>query len=239
MGLKACVTGADRGVGFELVRQLLLKGYTVYAGQYAEEGQDLIHLKEQYAEQLELVPLNVADDQSVKTAADYINQRTGSLDLLINNAAILGDTESTIMDELDFDEMQRVFNVNALGALRVSNALVPLICGGVSKLIVNISSEAGSIGACWRSGWYAYCMSKAALNMQTAIIHNQLKVIGGQVMAIHPGWVQTYMRGVKDELAALTPEGSAAHILQTVERYAVDLPDKPRFVDYEGRPMEW
>lgn len=75
--------------------------------------------------------------------------------------------------------MQKVFNTNTLGTLRVTNSLIPLIVKSSDKLIVNISSEAGSISTCQRSSWYAYCMSKAALNMQSAIIHNSLKELGG------------------------------------------------------------
>ncbi|UJF32903.1 SDR family oxidoreductase [Paenibacillus hexagrammi] len=235
----ACVTGADRGVGLELTRELLRQGYTVYAGYIIEDGKELPLLAAEYPGHLHRVPMNVADDGSVKAGAAHIASLTERLDLLINNAAILGDIQAAVTDELDFGNMQQVFNVNALGALRVSNALIHLIQRSNLPLIVNISSEAGSVGTCWRTGWFAYCMSKAALNMQTAIIHNQLKQDGGQVIAIHPGWVQTYMQGTKDEQATLTPQQSAVSILRTIAMYASDVPEQARFVDYEGNAMQW
>jgi NAD(P)-dependent dehydrogenase (short-subunit alcohol dehydrogenase family) len=158
---------------------------------------------------------------------------------LINNAAMLGDIKATLLDELDFAEMQTVFNVTALGALRVSSALLPLILQGSQKLIVNISSEAGSIGACYRTSWFGYSMAKAALNMQSAIIHNQLKTLGGQVLAIHPGWVKTYMEGQFNEAAELTADQSAQHIMRVIHNHEQYKADKPAFIDYQGNELPW
>ena len=98
-------------------------------------------------------------------------------------------------DDLDFDEISRVINVNAIGTLRVTNALSSLVLNSTEKTIVNISSEAGSIADCWRTGWFGYCMSKTANNMQSALVHNNIQKLGGKVFAIHPGHVATYMRG--------------------------------------------
>jgi len=234
----ACVTGADRGVGLALAALLLEAGCEVFAGQYAP-GEALAALAAQFPQRLHVLPLDVADSGSVKEAAGRIAAHTAALDVLFNNAAILGDIAASVEDELDFAEMQAVYNVNALGALRVSNALVPLLLRGADKLIVNISSEAGSIGDCERTSWFAYCMSKSALNMQTALIHNRLRPRGGMAAAVHPGWVQTYMRGVKDEAATLTPEQSAAHIIATAQRLAAERPEQAAFVDYAGRPLPW
>ncbi|MCD1258682.1 SDR family NAD(P)-dependent oxidoreductase [Paenibacillus athensensis] len=233
-----CVTGADRGVGLALTTLLLEAGGEVFAGQYSP-GAALAGLAARFPQKLHVLPLDVADSASVKEAAARIAAHTEKLDVLFNNAAILGDIEASVEDELDFAEMQAVYNVNALGALRVSNALTPLLLRGADKLIVNISSEAGSIGDCERTSWFAYCMSKSALNMQTALIHNRLRPQGGMAVAVHPGWVQTYMRGVKDEAATLTPEQSAAGIVETAQRLAAERPEKAAFVDYAGRPLPW
>jgi NAD(P)-dependent dehydrogenase (short-subunit alcohol dehydrogenase family) len=233
------VTGADRGLGLALVEELLHQQYKVFAGRFLHDWNGLDQLKKQYPTQLELVDLDIADDTSVKEAMKFITQRTAKLDLLINNAAILGDIKATIMDELDFTEMQAVFNVNTLGALRVSNALMPLILLGNQKQIVNISSEAGSIGACYRTSWFAYSMSKAAMNMQSALIHNLLKELGGQVLVIHPGWVKTYMEGDFNKAAALTSEQSAQYIVQTIHNQQHYKSDRPAYVDYEGKELLW
>jgi NAD(P)-dependent dehydrogenase (short-subunit alcohol dehydrogenase family) len=235
----ACVTGADRGLGLGLVKELLSQHYKVFAGRYDQSWNGLAELKQLYPEQLELVELDIADDASVKEAKQFIIKHTDQLDILINNAAMLGDIKATLLDQLDFTEMQTVFNVTALGALRVSNALIPLILQGSQKLIVNISSEAGSIGACHRTSWFAYSMAKAALNMQSAIIHNQLKTLGGQVLAIHPGWVKTYMEGQFNEAADLTADQSAQHIIQIVHNHKQYIADKPAFIDYNENELPW
>ena len=84
------------------------------------------------------------------------------------------DEDNFDSDDLDFDEISRVINVNAIGTLRVTNALSSLVLNSTEKTIVNISSEAGSIADCWRTGWCGYWMSKAANNMQSALVHTDL-----------------------------------------------------------------
>ena len=235
----ACVTGADRGVGYSLTAELLRLGYTVFAGQYDKDWTLLETLKEQYPAKLQIMELDISDDRSVAAAKQIILEGTDSLDLLINNAAVLGDIESTIVDELDFEQMKQVFDVNTLGPLRVSHALLPLLLKGKEKLIANISSEAGSIGDCWRSSWFAYCMSKTALNMQSQLIHNKFKEAGGQVMVLHPGWVQTYMQGKLDEQAAITPDQSAAQLLKLIQQHEQFQGESAVFIDETGKLLPW
>lgn len=239
----ALVTGADRGVGLALVKGLLVRGYHVFAGLYqGEQGTEPVcQLKEEYGTQLRLLPLDIGDGDSVERALALVAEVTDRLDILINNGAILGDIRATVEDELDFNEMERVFRVNALGALRMSNGLVGQLLKSESKLIVNISSEAGSIGSCWRTSWYAYCMSKAALNMQSQLIHNQISGQDGKVLVIHPGHVQTYMQGKLDEAGKLTPDGSADHILERIEeRLHPDCGSKELvLIDYAGQTLPW
>jgi NAD(P)-dependent dehydrogenase (short-subunit alcohol dehydrogenase family) len=235
----ACVTGADRGIGLEIVRQLLTKDYTVFAGRFMKDVYLLEGMKDEYRNHLHIVDLDISEDRSVENVRKYIFNNTTKLDILINNGAILGDIEATIFHRLDFEEMQRVFNTTALGALRVSNVLVPILMKSSTRLIVNISSEAGSIGSCNRKSWFAYCMSKAALNISSVIIHNQLKEQGGQVLVIHPGWVKTYMQGKLDEEAILTPEASAEHIMKLILDHDKYKDEKPAFIDYLGNTIEW
>ena len=113
-------------------------------------------------------------DESVFKASNDIKNMTDHIDLLINCAGILGDMNKNLGDDLDFDEIMRVINVNAIGTLRITNALFSLVLNSSKKTIVNISSEAGSIADCWRTGWFGYCMSKAANNMQSALVHTDL-----------------------------------------------------------------
>ncbi len=236
----ACVTGADRGLGLALAHSLLEAGYRVFAGRYDYSWKELDRLAEQYPQQLIPLELNVADERSVREAADAIGSHTDQLDFLINNAAVLGDIQHTVHDALDYEEMLQVYNVNALGPLRMTQALLPLVMRGEKKLIVNISSEAGSVGECdWRTAWYAYGMSKAALNMQSAIIHNTIMPDGGQVLVLHPGWVKTYMEGHFNEAAELTAEQSTAIILDRIRDHKQYQGEKPAYLDPAGRILSW
>lgn len=237
----ALVTGADRGLGLALAKGLLARGYDVWAGQYAEECQALQELEAAYGKQLRPIRLDISDATSVAEALRIVAAQTEQLDLLINNGAILGNTTSTIQDELDFEDIEQVFRVNTLGALRMTNGLIDLILKSTDKTIMNISSEAGSVGACKRTAWYAYCMSKSALNMQSQLVHNQISPQGGKVLVVHPGHVQSYMKGELDATAKLSPEQSAQHILGLLEqRLGSDWPDQSlALIDYQGGQWPW
>lgn len=236
----ACVTGADRGLGLYIVRWLLEHQFSVFAGQYMEDSEFLIALRNQYPEQLKLIPLDIGDSDSVKQAARTIAGSTGHLDLIINNAGIIHQADNaTMLVEMDDEAMAQIYNVNTLGSLRVSNALMGLLLQGKQKLIVNISSEAGSIARNKRINMYGYCMSKAALNMQSSLIHNHLKGMGGQVMVFHPGWLQTFMNGHKNEEAPTTPEESAYKIMNLVQAHKQYLNDEPAFLDLDGNHWPW
>ncbi|MFD0673418.1 SDR family oxidoreductase [Cohnella sp. GCM10027633] len=240
MALTACVTGADHGLGLALAKTLLEQGDRVVGGRYApEDGDGLRELRERYGDRLLVVRMDVSSEDSVTAAAEAIADFADRIDVVINNAVILGDITRTIEDELDYAEMLRAYDVNALGPLRVNRALLPLVLRSAHKFIINISSEAGSIGDCYRSGWFAYAMSKAALNMQTALLHNHLRDAGATVLSVHPGWVRTFMQGRLDAAATYTPEEAAGHIITLARSPERFRSDKPMFVDLLGKPLPW
>jgi len=234
-----CVTGTDRGIGLALAAKLLEVGYTVFAGGIQKTNEAMDELKEQYGDRLQPFFLDVGSDESVRAAAAFVRSKTDALDFIINNAAILGDTSKTIEDELDFADMIACYNVTALGAIRVANALLgPVMNGG--KLIVNLSSEAGSIGQSYREAWFAYSMAKAALNMGSAIIHNRLRKQGGRVLLLHPGWVKTYLSGEWDDRGTYTPEEAAVKILKAIWERGGELRDQPIYIEADtGRELPW
>ena len=235
----ALVTGADHGIGLELARQLLQRGYFVTACRYNPAETQIDALCAAYPERMLLLPLDVGSDESVRAMAEQTMKNTPQLDVLINDAGVLGDMAKTVGDLLDFDEMLRVFNVNALGALRMANALSGHLLRGEEKLIVNITSEAGSIQDCWREGWFGYCMSKAANNMQGALVQNALKKQGVRVLQMHPGHVATYMRGHLDTTASVTPQDSAAGILHMALDTSLPASDRPLYLDYQGKALRY
>ncbi|QAY67058.1 SDR family NAD(P)-dependent oxidoreductase [Paenibacillus protaetiae] len=239
----ACVTGADRGLGFALALQLARAGYRVFAGRYMPDWHALDEAPPELASRIAPIPLDVASGESVERAAQLIADRAGHIDLLINNAGIAGGHEGSILGpaNIDFGLVRRIYEVNAMGPLRVTSALSGLLAKGSGKIVVNISSEAGQINQTWREGWYGYCMSKAALNVQTNIMHNELRKLGGKALAVHPGWMKTYMGGERNENAAIEPEEAAESITNYIQGYIGETAERahPPFVDYTGAEMPW
>ena len=231
------VTGCDHGVGLALAEQLALRGYRVAACRMNEEEHLADGLAQRFPDQIQVFSLDISRDESVRALAEGLP--FPALDLLVNNAGIIGRMESGPDESLDFDLMLQVINVNALGTLRVTTAMLPLLRRGEQKTVINISSEAGSIQDCERTGWYGYCMSKAANNMQGALIHNTLRREGGRVFQIHPGHVATYMRGHLDTTAKITPDISASGILKTVLDGNHETGTRPLYLDYRGEPLPW
>lgn len=232
----ALVTGCDHGLGLALVQELLERGYAVVACRLDPKEKQLDALVKKYPDQMETWTLDISRDDSVDT---LMNLPLPSLDLLINCAGILGEMEEGPFGQLDFELMRKVLNVNAVGTLRVTTALLPLLLQGTDKTVVNISSEAGSIGDCWRKGWFGYCMSKAANNMQGALIHNTLHSRGGRVIQMHPGHVATYMRGHLDTTAKISPQESAKGILKTVLDRDLKDSEHPLYLDYKGEELPY
>jgi NAD(P)-dependent dehydrogenase (short-subunit alcohol dehydrogenase family) len=233
---KVLITGADKGLGLALTTHFLHTGWKTVAGIY-QDVNNLKSLEREFGPWLVCIPLDVTDIDSVIMAYHQVCAYTQALDIMVNNAAINLPTRPVqSLAELDLTDghLVVVFNVNSSGPLRVTQQFLPLLEQGNRKLIINISSEAGSIGSCWRTSEYAYCMSKAALNMQSRILQNALTAQGFQVLVIHPGWMRTDMGGSD---AALHPDEAAEGIFE--------LARKPRsaadsmYIDYQGNPLLW
>lgn len=236
--LNVYVTGANRGLGRALCLEFAARGHRVFAGVFSGEGalpsdEPLSH------ERVIAVPLDVCRDDSVTAAAESIRKHTPVLDVLVNNAARLGVIEGTIEQPVDYDDVLLTLNTNAIGPLRVTRSVLDLLRGGTTRSIVNISSEAGSIGDAWREGWFGYGMSKAALNMQTVLCFNRLRAEGFKVRLVHPGWLRTYMRGAKDVQADLEPEEVAGDICTLALAEMAEPQDRVLFTDRHGKPLPW
>ncbi len=193
------VTGASRGIGLELCRQLRARGHVVTAAcRRASTG--LAALGCRVVEGVE-----VTDDAAVgRLAATIAGER---LDLLVNNAGILS-RES--LDDLDFARMRQQFEVNALGPLRVTRALLPNLVGG-SKVVI-VTSRMGSIADNGSGGYYGYRMSKAAVNAAGVSLARDLAARGITVLLLHPGMVATEMTGANGIPVAESVAGLLARI---------------------------
>ncbi|WP_179107193.1 SDR family oxidoreductase [Sediminibacillus massiliensis] len=231
------ITGADRGLGLTMTKRFLNEGYKVFAGRYMNDWPELDELKKDYEPDLHIISLDVTNQQSVDDAADYIAGEAGKLDILVNNAAIFKDRSTDVFDGFNYEDMMKLYDTNALGPLRVSHSVVPLLLKGEDKILANISSEAGSLADSWRVKEYGYCMSKSALNMQLTILQNQLKDHGVKVLAFHPGYVKTYIMGDFNHEATIEADESAEGIVKQILAKP-DL-DEHMYIDYQGNKLNW
>jgi NAD(P)-dependent dehydrogenase (short-subunit alcohol dehydrogenase family) len=224
------VTGANRGIGRELARQLALRGDTVVL-----TARDLAKAERTAAalpghERVLARRLDVTDPASIQRVAADLDRRYGRLDVLVNNAAIHYDTWQQA-STADLRVVREALEVNLLGAWQTSLAFLPLLRRSGHGRIVNVSSEAGSL-AIMDGGTPAYNVSKAALNALTRMLAGELRRDRVLVNAVCPGWVATDMGGPGGRPVA---EGAASVL------WAVDLPDDgPTGGFYrDGRPVPW
>ena len=217
---KVLVTGANRGIGLELCRQLTLRGDEVVA--VCRKASDLLR-----SLSLRIVDgVDVNDSDSVNTLSATLAGM--KLDWLINNAGILS-VES--LDSLDFDAMERQFKVNSLGPLRVTAALLPNL--GTGSKVGIITSRMGSVEDNTSGGYYGYRMSKAAVNMAGMSLARDLKEQNIAVALLHPGMVATDMTGGR----GVTPEHSASGLIQRMD--TLDLERSGVFWHAEGEQLPW
>ena len=212
----ALVTGANKGIGKEIARQLAAKGVLVLMGaRDPERGEKAV--ADFHAQNLpvEFIQLEVTSQASVDHAATEVERRHGRLDILVNNAGIALDWVSP--SQLTVEALQKTFETNVVGVFRVTRALLPLLKKSKHGRIVNMSSGLGSLTRnadpagplSSQTMLLAYCASKAALNMITVQFANELKSAGIKVNSANPGYTATDMnqhRGPRTvEQGATTP----------------------------------
>ena len=204
------ISGSDRGLGFAMTKQLLQLGHIVFAGQFLPDWQDLSNLKKEYNDRLHIVPLDIGSDESVEEAAKIVKNHTDKIDILISNAGITGWDDETMEDFTDTQMMQNVYNINAIGSVRLTEHFFALTHNSNEKKLCYISSEASSITDCKRKSFFWYSMSKIALNMYVQTMFNRKRNDGYKFRLYHPGWIKSYMGGDKiNHAAKYTPDEAA------------------------------
>jgi len=226
----ALVTGANRGIGLDVCRQLADHDYTVILGSRdAAKGHaaarglglgDAVHVEQ----------LDVIDQRSIDRLHSVVADRWGRLDVLVNNAAILYDTDQYAQDA-DLDAVQRALDTNLFGAWRMCLSFIPLLQRSDHARIVNVSSEGGSLTE-MGGGTPAYSVSKTALNALTRMLAAELRSARILVNSVCPGWVATDMGGAGGRPIM---DGAASVI------WAALLPDDGPSGGFfrDGKPLPW
>jgi NAD(P)-dependent dehydrogenase (short-subunit alcohol dehydrogenase family) len=207
------VTGANKGIGLEICRQLArLKHRVILGSRSAERGEAAVAQLAKEGLKVEFLPLDVSDETSIDNAAGVLKKRLKELHVLINNAAILPTWNGSILDA-DAEELRDTFATNTLGPILLTKALLPLLEAGKPARVINVSSQLGSV-AQMGDGWPGYGISKAALNAATRKLAQALQPRGVSVLAASPGWVRTEMG---TDAAPLTVEQGGRNITRLID----------------------
>ncbi len=216
----ALITGANRGIGLEIAKQLQQQNYKVIAAcRHSSKELDALNCQVETG-------FDVGDSKSVKNLADKLT--TAKLDLLINNAGILSSMD---LENLDYDAIRQQFEINTLGPLRVTENFLPHLSNGAKIAI--ITSRMGSI-ADGSGGQYGYRISKAAVNMVGSCLARDLKSKGIAVALLHPGYVRTDMTGNQGLIDA---QESAQGLIQRIKE--LNLGNSGGFWHTDGTELPW
>jgi NAD(P)-dependent dehydrogenase (short-subunit alcohol dehydrogenase family) len=224
------ITGAGRGIGFELAKQALAGGAQVTAlAREPLKAAKLQALHRDYPDTLKLLPADVTSDASIESLLRMLEDR--AIDVLINNAGAYLDDDANF-ERLPLQNVMDNFAINAVGPMRVTRALLPHLKKSKQPKLIHITSLMGSITDNQGGGSYAYRMSKAALNMFAKSFSRDYPAI--TTLVIHPGWVKTDMGG---DNAPTLPSESASGILKVI---VGSSPKKSgHFYDFEGNELPW
>src|SRR4051812_16521971 len=217
----ALVTGATRGIGREVARQLAAKGWRVFIG--ARDLPKAEIAAREIGKGAEALSLDVSSRESIHAAAANLATRTERLDALINNAAILLDDAGPDVIALEVETLASTMETNVYGPLRVAQAFLPLLEKSRHRRIVNVSSGGGQLSDGMGTWAPAYCISKTALNAVTVKLHGALHARGFCVNSVSPGWVRTEMGGPN---APLSVEEGADSIVWLAAEAPGDLSGK-------------
>lgn len=234
----ALVTGANRGLGLEWVRQLADSVKSVFATcRRPGAAEELNRLATSRPDTIEVLSLDVTEPSAIESAVERVQHQTGALDLLVNNGGISGGGTGDRFGTVEAETMTQVLRTNAVGPHLMTQAFADLLRAGAQAdgaTVVNITSQLGSISRTSGGGWHSYKASKAALNMCTRLQAAELEGNDVKVVAMHPGWVRTDMGGSN---ARLSTEESVSGMIEVVKNLTRE--DAGRFLAYDGEELPW
>jgi len=222
------VTGANRGLGLELVRQYQAAGWTVTAAcRTPRDAEDLRRLD------VRIEPLDMRETSSFSRFAASL--AGAPVDVLVNNAGVYGARgRAQVLATLDVPSWQETMLVNAIAPIKLTEALRPNLLRAAAPKAIFISTNMASFGMDTGGGEYIYRSSKAALNSAVRLLGKDLAPTGIAVAALHPGWVHTDMGGPN---APLSPRASVEGMRAVIDGLAPS--SGPFFLNYDGQPIPW
>lgn len=229
----ALITGSNRGLGLEWVRQLAAAGWYIHAScRHPDKADELRRLARSH-DNITVHRLDVTRTQELAALARTLCHT--SIDLLINNAGVYFERwNKDPLGSVDYPAWEETFRVNTLGPVRVTEAFLEPVARSERKLVLAISSHMGSIAEIGSGRNYAYRSSKAALNAAMKGIALELEPRGVGVLLLHPGWVRTRMGGPDAPYAA---DESVRGMRRLAERFR--LADSGCFFRYDGSEIPW
>ncbi len=229
---RVLITGANRGIGLEFVRQYLAAGWQVYGtAREPEAAVDLKQLQEEAGDRLNILKVDLMDSRSIDILGRTMERLESKLELLINNAGTYGSKQS--FTEMDTEEVLRVFRVNCLGTLQLTRRLFSFISSARGKIIF-ITSLMGSIADNRSGSAYAYRISKAALNMFGKTLSQDYQADGIYSLLLHPGWVRTRMGGENAKIDTTTSVSGMRRLIARLDREM-----SGGFYNYDGEKLPW
>lgn len=246
----ALVQGSSRGIGLALVERLLNEprvGRVLACARRPESSDGLARLAETHAGRLQMVQLDITDPGQLEAVADGLRAERLRPHLVINVAGILHDDQGLApekrLEDLDFERMQQVFAVNALGPALLCRHLLPLMATDGKAVLAALSARVGSIGDNRLGGWYAYRSSKAALNqiLKTASIEARRRFKNVVLAALHPGTTDTnlsrpFQANVPDDKLFST-DFVAERLLSVIDQ--LELGESGGFFAWDGQSIPW
>jgi NAD(P)-dependent dehydrogenase (short-subunit alcohol dehydrogenase family) len=233
----ALVTGSNRGIGFEIAKQLALKKIqVVLTSRNPTIGEAALRkLTRDGAKKVVFMQLDVSNQVSVDGLSNEVEKTFGRLDILVNNAGILIDRDDVVASNADLEIVKATLETNLIGAWRMCKAFIPLMKKNGYGRIVNVSSGAGQFEYMATSGgyWPAYSVSKTSLNALTVMLASELRGTNILVNAVCPGWVRTDMGGRNAPRSV--EEGAATPV------WLATLPDggPTGYNYYDKRQISW
>ncbi|MED3476575.1 SDR family NAD(P)-dependent oxidoreductase [Bacillus thuringiensis] len=229
------ITGASRGLGYELLKKFHTKNYFVFP--LVRNDLDAKKIRSEFTDRCHLIQTDISLDSSKKTLEKEVTKFTDKLDIVINNAGIPG--KEFEIAKVDLEEINELFNIHCLGVIRTVQATLPYLQKSLNPRIINVSSRLGSLSKMAsdefknRKFSYSYRIAKASQNMLTICLHNELNPIGIHISAIHPGRLKT-QSGASD--ANKEPFESAESIyewIQTLNRHNSNQYVEPGIYEFQ------